>query len=365
MDNGNDETFAAKNVTDYWNQVDLYIGGTEHAVGHLLYSRMWTKALHDLGFLSFDEPFKRLVNQGMIQGSTRFVYRINGTNTFVSYGLRDQYLVDAIRVDVSFVDGVEMDTESFKKWRPDYFNAEFILENGKYICGVETEKMSKTKYNVVNPDDIVNQYGADTFRMYEMFLGPIDVSKPWDTKGIEGVHRFLKKFWRLFNDENGWKVTDEEPTAAELKALHKTIQKIESDTERFSFNTAVSQFMICVNELMDLKCNKRAILEPLVQLICPYAPHIAEELWKQLGNEGSVIKAAFPKWDSKYTVENTKVYPVAINGKSRTEMEFELDAEPAFVEKEVLAHPVILKWLDGKEPKKFIYVKGRMINVVI
>lgn len=366
MDNGNDKTFAATNITDYWNQVDLYIGGTEHAVGHLLYSRMWTKALYDLGYLSFDEPFKKLVNQGMIQGSTRFVYRINGTNKFVSYGLKDQHLVDAIRVDVNFVDGITLDTEAFKKWRPEYANAEFILEDGKYICGSETEKMSKSKYNVVNPDDIVLQYGADTFRMYEMFLGPIDVSKPWDTKGIEGVHRFIKKFWRLFNDEqNGWKVTDEEPTTAELKALHKTIQKIENDTERFSFNTAVSQFMICVNELMDLKCNKRAILQPLVQLITPYAPHIAEELWKQLGNEGSVIKAAFPQWDAKYTVENSKVYPVAINGKSRAEMEFDLDADPAFVEKEVLAHPVILKWLDGNAPKKFIYVKGRMINVVL
>lgn len=366
MDNGNEETFASKNSTDYWNQVDLYIGGTEHAVGHLLYSRMWTKALFDLGFLSFDEPFKRLVNQGMIQGSTRFVYRINGTNTFVSYGLKDQHLVDVIRVDVNIVDGSTLNTEAFKNWRSEYADAEFLLEDGKYICGSETEKMSKSKYNVVNPDDIVSQYGADTFRMYEMFLGPIDVSKPWDTKGIEGVHRFIKKFWRLFNDEQtGWKVTDEEPTAAELKVLHKTIHKIESDTERFSFNTAVSQFMICVNDLMELKCNKRAILEPLVRIITPYAPHIAEELWEQLGNEGSVIHASFPQWDEKYTVENSKVYPVAINGKSRAEMEFDLDADPAFVEKEVLAHPIILKWLDGKEPKKFIYVKGRMINVVI
>ncbi|KAA5532577.1 leucine--tRNA ligase [Taibaiella lutea] len=366
MDNGNEETFASQNATDYWNQVDLYIGGTEHAVGHLLYSRMWTKALSDLGFLSFDEPFKRLVNQGMIGGSSRLVYRISGTNKFVSAGLKDNYTCDEIHVDVNIVDGVQLDIERFRQWREEYANAEFLLEDGKYICGSLLEKMSKRYYNVVNPDDVVAEYGADTFRMYEMFLGPIDVSKPWDTKGIEGVHRFIKKFWRLFNDEQtGWKVTDETPIDAELKVLHKTIQKIESDTERFSFNTAVSQFMICVNDLMDLKCNKRAILEPLVQLICPYAPHIAEELWKQLGNEGSIIHAPFPQWESKYTVENTKVYPVAINGKSRTELEFDLDADPAFVEKEVLANPVILKWLDGKEPKKFIYVKGRMINVVI
>jgi leucyl-tRNA synthetase len=366
MDPGNEATFADRKATDYWQQVDLYIGGTEHAVGHLLYSRMWTKALYDLGHLGFEEPFRRLVNQGMIQGSTRYVYRINGTNTFVSLGLKSEYLVDQIRVDVNFVDGVELDTEAFKKWRPEYADAEFILEDGKYICGSETEKMSKSKYNVVNPDDIVKQYGSDTFRMYEMFLGPIEMSKPWDTKGIEGVHRFLKKFWRLYNDEQqGWIVTGEAATPAELKALHKTIKKIESDTEKFSFNTAVSQFMICVNELTDLNCHKRAILEPLVRVLAPYAPHVAEELWKQLGNEGSVIHAAYPQWEEQYTVENSKVYPIAVNGKARTELEFALDAEQSFIEKEVLANEVIRKWLEGKEPKKFIYVKGRMINVVV
>ncbi len=366
MDPGNDQEFAGKDSTDYWNQVDLYIGGTEHAVGHLLYSRMWTKVLHDLGHLSFDEPFKRLVNQGMIQGSTRYVYRVNGTNTFVSHSLKSEYLIDQIRVDVSFVDGVELDTEAFKNWRPEYANAEFILENGKYICGVETEKMSKSKYNVVNPDDIVAQYGADTFRMYEMFLGPIEMSKPWDTKGIEGVHRFLKKFWRLFNDEQqGWIVTDEAATEAELKALHKAIKKIENDTERFSFNTVVSQFMICVNELTDLNCHKREILDGLVRLITPYAPHVAEALWNQLGNEGSVIHATFPQWEEKYVAENSKVYPVAINGKARTELEFALDAAEAFIRSEVLANEVVQKWLEGKEPKKFIYVPGRMINVVV
>jgi len=366
MDNRNDDTFASEPATEYWKQVDLYIGGTEHAVGHLLYSRMWTKALHDLGHLSFDEPFRRLVNQGMIQGSTRFVYRINGSNTFVSLGLKDQYTVDAIRVDVNFVDGVNLDTEAFRQWRAEYADAEFMLEDGKYICGSETEKMSKSKYNVVNPDDIVAQYGADTFRMYEMFLGPIDVSKPWDTKGIEGVHRFLKKFWRLFHDETqGWKVSGEAASDAELRVLHKTIKKIESDTERFSFNTAVSQFMICVNELTDLKCSTRAVLDPLVRIITPYAPHLAEALWKQLGNEGSVIHAAFPVWEEKYTVENSKMYPVSVNGKARTQLEFALDADPSFIEQEVLANPIILKWLEGKEPKKFIYVKGRMINVVV
>lgn len=366
MDPANEQEFASTDSTDYWNQVDLYIGGTEHAVGHLLYSRMWTKVLNDLGHLSFDEPFKRLVNQGMIQGSTRYVHRINGTNTFVSQGLKGEHLIDQIRVDVNFVDGVELDTEAFKNWRPDYANAEFILENGKYICGVETEKMSKSKYNVVNPDDIVAQYGADTFRMYEMFLGPIEMSKPWDTKGIEGVYRFLKKFWRLFNDEQkGWIVTDEPATDAELKALHKAIKKIETDTERFSFNTVVSQFMICVNELTDLNCHKREILDGLVRLITPYAPHVAEALWAQLGNEGSVIHAAFPQWEEKYVAENSKVYPVAINGKARTELEFALDAEEAFIRSEVMANEVVQKWLEGKEPKKFIYVPGRMINVVV
>ncbi len=425
-----DVDFADRNATDYWKQVDLYIGGTEHAVGHLLYSRMWTKALYDLGFLSFDEPFKRLVNQGMIQGSTRYVYRISLTisvnardlatniepgnfyslsqafgkktlfvskkyfdlyekhdtielETLVSnfldnerlrlkefgqsveIGLTDDKIVlSPLRVDVNMVDGVELDTEAFKQWRAEYGDAEFILEDGKYICGSETEKMSKSKYNVVNPDDIVQQYGADTFRMYEMFLGPIEVSKPWDTKGIEGVHRFLKKFWRLFNDEQtGSVVTDEAPTNEELRTLHKTIKKIEEDTERFAFNTAVSQFMICVNELNN--CHKRAILEPLVRIIAPYAPHVAEELWHQLGNEGSVVTAAFPAWEQQYVVENSKVYPVAVNGKSRTEMEFALDADAAYIQEQVLAHEVIKKWLDGKEPKKFIYVPGRMINVVI
>lgn len=366
MDPHNDATFADKKATDYWQAVDIYIGGTEHAVGHLLYSRMWTKALHDLGHISFDEPFKKLINQGMIQGSSRFVYRINGTNKFVSAGLRKEYKVDTIHVDVSIVDGIELNIEAFKKWRDEYNDAEFILEDGKYICGAEIEKMSKSKYNVVNPDDIVAQYGADTFRMYEMFLGPIDVSKPWDTKGIEGVHRFLKKMWRLYNDEQqGWIVTDEAATEAELKMLHKTIKKISDDIERFSFNTSVSQFMICVNELSGMNCHKRAILEPLAVLIAPFAPHFAEQLWHQFGHDSSVIDAAYPKHEDKYLVENSKVYPVAINGKARAEMEFALDIDKAELEKAVLANEVVQKWMEGKPLKKFIFVPGKMINVVV
>lgn len=366
-DPNNDKEFASRKATDYWREVDLYIGGTEHAVGHLLYSRMWTKALYDLGHIGFDEPFKKLVNQGMIQGSSRFVYRLRGTNQFLSYGLKDKMATDEIHVDVSFVNGVELDIESFKNWREEYADAEFILEeDGKYICGTAVEKMSKSKYNVVNPDDIVAQYGADTFRMYEMFLGPIDVSKPWDTKGIEGVHRFLKKLWRLYFDEQkGWSVTDETATEAELRIIHKTIKKISEDIERFTLNTSVSQFMICVNELSSLNCHKRAVLEPLTIIIAPFAPHLAEELWHQLGYKESVMDASFPAFEEKYLSENTKKYPVAVNGKTRIEMEFPLDAAQDIVEKEVLADPTIVKWLEGKAPKKVIYVKGRMINVVV
>ncbi|RYG52500.1 MAG: leucine--tRNA ligase, partial [Chitinophagaceae bacterium] len=295
MDPHNEEVFCNRQVSDYWGQVDIYIGGTEHAVGHLLYSRMWTKALFDLGFIGYDEPFRKLINQGMIQGSSRFVYRVRGTNEFVSAGLKDQYETDEIHVDVNIVDGVELDTEAFKKWREEFNDATFILENGKYICGVEVEKMSKSKYNTVNPDELVAKYGADTFRMYEMFLGPVEMSKPWDTKGIEGVHRFLKKLWRLFFDEIKGKVWNEEKaTDAELKVLHKSIKQIEEATERFSFNTGVSGFMIAVNELNDLNCHKKEVLQTLLILLTPYAPHIAEELWKQLGNEGSVLDAAYP-----------------------------------------------------------------------
>lgn len=366
MDPRNDKTFCDRSVSDYWNQVDLYIGGTEHAVGHLLYSRMWTKLLYDLGYIGFNEPFKKLVNQGMIQGSSRFVYRVRGTNRFVSFGLKDQYEVDEIRADVNMVDGVVLDIEAFKKWRnEEYFNAEFILEDGRYICGVEVEKMSKSKFNTVNPDDLVNKYGADTFRMYEMFLGPVEQSKPWDTKGIEGVHRFLKKLWRLFYDEQKGQVwVDEQPTPAELKVLHQTIKKIEDDTERFSFNTGVSAFMIAVNELTDLKCYKKAILENILILLTPYAPHIAEELWHRLGNSGSILDASYPVFEEKYVIESTKTYPVAINGKTRTEINLALDITQEEVEKIVIQNEIVQKWLEGKPPKKIIYVKNRMINIV-
>lgn len=368
MDPQNDQTFASRQATDYWNQVDIYIGGTEHAVGHLLYSRLWTKVLFDLGHIGFDEPFKKLVNQGMIQGSSRFVYRVRGTNKFVSYNLKDQYETDSIHVDVNFVDGYELDIEKFSVWRNgEYANSEFILEDDKYICGSEVEKMSKSKFNTVNPDDLVAKYGADTFRMYEMFLGPVEQSKPWDTKGIEGVHRFLRKLWRLFyNETNGLILNNDTPTADELKILHKTIKKISEDTERFSFNTAVSNFMIAVNELSDLKCHKKQILEQILVLLVPYAPHIAEELFKEaLGNSTSILDAAYPAYDASLLVENTKEYPVSVNGKLRTTLEFPLDAAQADIEAVVLQNEVVKKWIEDKPVKKFIFVKGRMINVVI
>lgn len=479
MDPHNTEVFCDRKVSDYWGQVDLYIGGTEHAVGHLLYSRMWTKVLFDLNLIGHDEPYKRLVNQGMIQGSSRFVYRLNGhaaesifktvldtelkeyefhtlgyldtpsmdfvseknkiaieiksqstvekyyqehvanqDNGFVylviSYEeVFDNYIkgreilvsrirqllgdkmnyqssgpvrhffisassrpafefnndigYDSIHVDVNYVDGVELDVDRLVKENDKYADAVFIKEeNGKYICGSEVEKMSKSKYNTVNPDILVDKYGADTFRMYEMFLGPVEMSKPWDTKGIEGVHRFLKKFWRLFFDEIKGKVwTEEKATAAELKVLHNTIRKIENDTERFSFNTGVSGFMIATNDLTDLKCNKREILEPLLILLTPYAPHVAEELWSVLGNSGSVLDATFPVFEEKYVKESSKAYPVAINGKTRSELTIALDATQQEVEAIVLQDPTVQKWLEGKAPKKIIYVKNKMINVVI
>jgi leucyl-tRNA synthetase len=367
MDPQNDNTFCDRKISDYWSQVDVYIGGTEHAVGHLLYSRMWTKVLFDLDLIGFDEPYRKLINQGMIQGSSRFIYRVRGKNQFVSFGLKDRYETDELHVDVNVVDGIELDIEAFKSWKSgEYEDAEFILEDGKYICGTEIEKMSKRYYNVVNPDTIVEKYGADSFRMYEMFLGPIEMSKPWDTKGIEGVHRFLKKFWRLFADEEkGLLVNDEKPTNEELKVLHKTIRKIEDGTERFSFNTAVSAFMIATNELTDLNCRKRSILEPLLILLAPYAPHISEELWHLLGHTTSVIESNFPIFQGKYVKESSKNYPVAINGKTRTELNIDLDATQQQVEEIVLSNDIVKKWLEGKQPKKVIYVKNRMVNVVV
>lgn len=415
MDPDNSKAFASREATDYWNQVDVYVGGTEHAVGHLLYSRMWTKVLYDLGYIGFEEPFKKLVNQGMIQGSSRFIYRVNSVEKlqfkddklssstqappiiisfnefkkFETMGFRDRikYLQLKVpdwsglqelnklnvvehsfhHVDVSLVDGVELDIEKFKTLRNyEYQNAEFILEEGKYICGVEVEKMSKSKYNTVNPNDLIEKYGADTFRMYEMFLGPIEQSKPWDTKGIEGVSRFVKKLWRLFFDEAKGRIFTEDPaTTAELKVLHRTIKKIGDDTEKFSFNTAVSAFMVCVNELSDLKCHKKEILEPLLILLCPFAPHIAEELFHQLGNISSVVKARFPVVDEKYLVETEKEYPVSINGKMRTTMMLALDLDQAAVEKAVTGNEVVQKWIVGKPVRKIIYVKGKMVNIVI
>ncbi|MDB5231137.1 MAG: leucyl-tRNA synthetase [Chitinophagaceae bacterium] len=367
MDPHNDNEFCDRKASDYWNQVDLYIGGTEHAVGHLLYSRMWTKCLFDLDLIGHDEPFKKLLNQGMIQGSSRFVYRIKGTNKYVSAGLISEYETDSLHVDVNIVDGVELNIQAFKKWRNnEYADAKFILENGKYICGVEVEKMSKSKFNTVNPDELVSRYGADTFRMYEMFLGPVDQSKPWDTKGIEGVHRFLKKLWRLFFDEQKGKAWNEEKaTADELKILHRTIKKIADDTERFSFNTAVSAFMVCVNDLTDLNCHKKEILGSLLILLTPYAPHISEELWHVLGNESSILDAAYPKFEQQYVVESSKEYPVSINGKTRTTLQIALDATEQQVQEIVLANETVNKWLEGKTVKKFIFVKGRMINVVV
>lgn len=366
MDPHNNETFCDRKISDYWGQVDVYIGGTEHAVGHLLYSRMWTKALYDLGHIGYDEPYKKLINQGMIQGSSRFVYRVRGTHQYVSAGLASQYETDKLHVDVNIVDGFELDTEAFKTWKPDFAEAEFILEDGKFICDSEVEKMSKSKFNTVNPDVLVEKYGADTFRMYEMFLGPVEQSKPWDTKGIEGVHRFLRKLWRLFFEELKGKVWNEEKaTDAELKVLHKTIQKIEKDTEAFSYNTAVSAFMVCVNELSDLKCNKREILQPLLILLTPYAPHVAEELWKELGNTTSILDASYPVFEEKYVLETTKEYPVSINGKLRTTMSIDLNATQEEVEALVFANEVVQKWVEDKPVKKFIFVKGKMINVVV
>jgi leucyl-tRNA synthetase len=372
MDPSNSAEFCDRKISDYWNQVDLYIGGTEHAVGHLLYSRMWTKALYDLGHIGFDEPFKQLLNQGMIQGSSRFVYRLRGTNKFVSNGLLSKYECDPIHVDVNIVDGFELDLEAFNAWKPDFSNAEFVLEDGKYICGSEVEKMSKSKFNTVNTDMLVDRYGADTFRMYEMFLGPIEMSKPWDTKGIEGVHRFLKKFWRLYVGDNGQlRVTDTPASHAELKILHQTIRKTEQDTERFSFNTVVSGFMIAVNELTDFKCQSREILVPLLVLLQPYTPHISEELYtllepaKGLPTGPGLNGASYPVFEAKYVAETTKLYPVAINGKTRTQLELPLNITAAEVEALINADPVVLKWLDGKPPKKVIYVPNRMINVVL
>jgi len=366
MDPWNEEAYFSKGANEYWKDVDLYIGGDEHGTGHLIYSRFWNKFLYDTGLACEDEPFKKLINQGKIQGRSSFVYRITGTNTFVSHNLRKDYDYTALHVDINLVDNDVLDVEAFKKWRPEFAGAEFILEDGKYLCGWEVEKMSKSKHNVQNPDELIEKYGADTLRMYEMFLGPLEIHKPWDTNGIEGVFRFLKKYWRLFFDNDGnFTVTDEEPSAEELKTLHKTIKKVREDTERFSFNTAVSTFMICVNELTDLKCSKRAILEPLNIIISPYAPHIAEELKEMLGHGGSVSYEQFPEFNEEYIREDTFTYPVSFNGKLRFKLELPADISKEDAEKKVLDDEQAQKWIEGKTVRKVIVVPKKIINVVV
>ncbi|MDR2125414.1 MAG: leucine--tRNA ligase [Prevotellaceae bacterium] len=365
MDPHNDKELVSAEANKYWRNVDLYVGGTEHATGHLIYSRYWNKFLFDLGVTVEDEPFKKLINQGMIQGRSNFAYRIKGTNKFVSAGLKNQYDTTAIHVDVNIVKNDVLDIEKFKNWMPDFNNAQFILEDGKYICGYAVEKMSKSMYNVVNPDVIVESFGADTLRMYEMFLGPVEQSKPWDTNGIDGVHRFLRRFWSLFFDSDGnFNVSDEKASRQELKCLHKTIKKIQTDIENFSFNTSVSAFMICVNELMPLKCNKREILEPLTVILSPFAPHIAEEIWHLLGNQSSICNAAFPAYSEELLAEHTFEYPVSFNGKVRFKKELPLTFNAKQIEEATLADPATQKWTEGKTPRKIIVVTGKIINIV-
>ena len=364
MDPRNDEALVSREADEYWRSVDLYVGGTEHATGHLIYSRFWNKFLYDLGYVCEKEPFKKLINQGMIQGRSNFVYRINGTNKFVSLGLKDQYETTEIHVDISLVRNDRLDCEAFKAWRPDYATAEFILENGEYICGWAVEKMSKSMFNVVNPDLICERYGADTLRLYEMFLGPIEQSKPWDTQGIDGVHRFLRKFWRLYCGENGCTVSDEAPTAAELKTLHRLIGKVQWDIEHFSYNTSVSAFMIAVGELADLKCNKRAVLEPMAILISPFAPHIAEELWSLMGHKESISFAPFPEYKEEFTVESSVEYPVSFNGKMRFKINLPKDIPAAEAEAAVRADERTAKYLPNGQIRKVIVVPGKIINVV-
>ena len=366
MDAGNDEVFASEAALDYWENVDLYIGGSEHATGHLLYSRFWTKFLKDRGYLKVEEPFKKLINQGMILGTSAFVYRLEGENKFVSKNLSEVKSVQAIHAPVEYVNASdELDVETFKNWRPEFKEAEFLTEeSGAYIVGREVEKMSKSKYNVVNPDDICEDYGADTLRMYEMFLGPIDQAKPWNTAGITGVHNFLKKLWKLYFNNDQFEVSEEKASADSLKTLHKTIKKVTEDIENFSFNTSVSTFMICVNELNAQKCNSREVLEPLAVLIAPYAPHIAEELWSKLGHSESISTAIYPEFEEKFLVESTKNYPISFNGKMRFTMELPMDMSKDDIEKTVMADERTQKQLDGRTPKKVIVVPGKIVNIV-
>ena len=365
MDPHNSEALVDKDVDAYWRDVDLYIGGTEHATGHLIYSRFWNKFLFDLGYVCEDEPFRKLINQGMIQGRSSFVYRIVGTNKFVSLGLKDQYQTTEIHVDISLVKNDKLDLDGFRAWRPEFADAEFILEDGEYICGWAVEKMSKSMFNVVNPDKICDDYGADTLRLYEMFLGPLEQSKPWDTKGIDGVNRFLKKFWRLFFDGDNLAVTDDEPTAEELKVLHKLIGKEEYDIEHFSFNTTVSAFMIALNDLGALKCRKRSILEPMTILLSPFAPHIAEELWALLGHEGSITFASFPVFNPALAAEDNVKYPVSFNGKMRFTVDLPKSMSASDVEATIRGMEHTAKWVADKTIAKVIVVPGRIVNIVI
>ena len=365
MDPHNDNALVDHEICNYWKNVDLYLGGSEHATGHLIYARFWNMFLYDIDVACEEEPFKKLINQGMIQGRSNFVYRIQGTNTFVSVGLKDQYKTTEIHVDVNIVKNDILDLNAFRAWMPEYANAEFILENGKYICGWAIEKMSKSMFNVVNPDTIIEEYGADTLRLYEMFLGPLEFSKPWDTQGIDGVYKFLRKFWRLFQVGEDFSVSDEAPSKEELKVLHKTVKKVEYDIENFSFNTSIPAFMICTNELTALKCNKRAILEPLVIAIAPFAPHMAEELWSLLGHTQSITKESFPKWEERFLVEDAFEYPVSFNGKVRFKLSMPLTATNADIEAAVKAAPESTKWLEGKEIKKMIIVPKKIVNIVI
>lgn len=366
MDPHNTKEFASKEAVSYWKDVDLYMGGAEHATGHLLYVRFWTKFLFDLGLVPVNEPAKKLINQGMIQGRSNFVYRVNGTNKFVSKGLIKQYDTTPLHVDVNIVSNDALDTEAFKKWRPDYADAEFVLEDGKYICGFAVEKMSKRWHNVVNPDDVCEEHGADTLRLYEMFLGPLELSKPWSTQGISGVSNFIRRLWRLYHDQEGsFRVSEDEPTKAELKTLHKTIKKISEDIDRFSFNTSVSTFMICVNELTEMKSSKRAILEPLAIIVSPYAPHIAEELWSRLGHSDSITYASFPDFKEEYLTEDSFTYPVSVNGKLRFKMDLPLSLTAPEIEKEVMSSEDAKKYLEGKAPKKVIVVHNKIVNIVV
>lgn len=365
MDPHNDKALVGRDKNAYWRHVDLYVGGAEHATGHLIYSRFWNKFVYDLGLVVEDEPFRKLVNQGMIQGRSNFVYRIKDTNTFVSLGLKDQYDTTPIHVDVNIVYNDQLDLEAFRAWRPEYATADFILEDGKYICGWAVEKMSKSMYNVVNPDMIVERYGADTLRLYEMFLGPLEQSKPWDTNGIDGVHRFLRKLWGLYYSAEGLRVTDTPATKEELKSLHKLIRKVTQDVEQFSFNTSVAAFMICINELQGLKTSSREVLQPLLILLAPFAPHIAEELWHAIGEETTIVAAQWPECDEKLLVEDSFKYPVSFNGKTRFTIELPREASQDEIREAVLSADEAQKWLEGKTPKKVIIVLGRIINIVL